>query len=207
MRTSTMLAIGVCAATLMLACGCVSQESPYRDPCAVRGGGTEFTAYDFQQCAVSMVDSLLASSTLEEKIRRQFHGGRTPIIAIMTVQNRTCKMFDMRDMTQAIETKLANSDKFEFVDRSAELTLLIDEKVHYTDSPLTGDAGVADFGNQARADYILTSELNEIRDSYGRTHESFYRLTMKLLNKKTGIVDWVGEKEIRKVGTRPAVGW
>lgn len=194
------------AAALMLACGCVSQESPYRDPGEVRGGGTEFTAYDFQQCAVSMVDSMLASSALEKKIRRQFPGGRTPIIAIMPVQNRTYKIFEMRDMTQSIETKLVNSDKFEFVDRSAELTL-IDEKVHDADSPLTGDAGVTDFGNQARADYVLTSELNEIRDSYGRTHESFYRLTMKLQNKKTGKVDWEGEKEIRKVGTRPAVGW
>lgn len=190
----------------LLACGCVSSESPYRDPGEVRGTSTDFTSYDFQQCAVAMVDSMLSSGSLDRKIARQFPANSVPLVAVLPVSNHTYKIFDLRSMTVAIETRLSNSEKFEFVDRGAEQTL-IDDKLHDADSPLTGDAGVTDFGNHQRTDYILTGELNEIREKDGRTRESYYKLTMKLLNKKTGKIDWSDEKELRKVSRRPAVGW
>ena len=109
-------------------------------------------------------------------------------------------------MEQAIETRLVNSGRFDLIDRKAE-KLLIDEKTHDADSVLTSDAGATDFGNQARADYLLTGELNNDLDSDGKTRDVYYQLTMKLLNKKTGKIDWSGEKEIRKVSTRPTIGW
>ena len=198
--------IGLSVLALAFAEGCAtSPESPYRDPGEVRGGGTDFTSYDFQQSAIAMVDSMLSNAELDRKIKAQF-AAATPVVAIMPVSNRTYRIFDLRGLAQAVESKLVNSGRFEFVDRDAE-SIIVSEKIHDADSALTGNAEVSDFGGAARADYLLTGELNEIRDSYGKTRESYYRLTMKLLNKKTGKIDWVGEKEIRKVSTRPAVGW
>jgi len=206
MRTTISIAIVTMA--LSLASGCVSSSSsntPYRDPTEVRGGGTQFTSYDFQQSAIAMVDSMLSNAALERRIREQFDN-KTPVVAIMPVANRTHRIFDMQSMEVAIESKLVNSGRFDLVDRKAE-NMLINEKTHDADNVLTSEAGASDFGKHARADYLLTGELNEIRDSYGKVQESYYKLTMKLLNKKTGKIDWSGEKEIRKVATRPAVGW
>jgi len=198
--------VGFSMVTLVLMGGCVSvPESPYRDPGEVRGGGTEFTAYDVQQSVVTMVDYMLSSESLDRKIKSQFLS-TTPVVAVMPIANKTYRIFDLQSMTQAIESKLVNSGRFDFVDRGAE-KMLIAEKVHDTDSVLTSDAGATDIGVHVRADYLLAGELNEIRDSYGKTRESYYKLTMKLLNKKTGKIDWSGEKEIRKVATRPTVGW
>ena len=204
MRTLLQLVIGITALALLNACVSTS-NSPYRDPTEVRGSGTQFTSYDFQQSAIAMVDSMLSNANLERKIREQFKN-TTPVVAIMPVANRTHRIFDLQSMELAIESKLVNSGRFDLVDRKAE-NKLIEEKTHDAESALTSDAGATDFGSQVRADYLLTGELNEIRESYGKTQESYYKLTMKLLNMKTGKIDWSGEKEIRKVATRPAVGW
>lgn len=196
-----------CMACMAFMFGCASSsESPYRDPSEVRGSGTEFTSYDFQQSAIAMVDSMLSNAELEKCIKSQFADGRLPVIAVMPIENRTYKIFELRSMSKSIESKLVASGKFRFVDRDAE-KLLLAEMIHDTESALTGDAGATDFGNHFRADYLLSGELNEIRDTYGETRESYYKLTMKLINKKTGSIDWSGEKEIRKVSTRPVVGW
>ena len=198
--------VAAVSSAIVLVCGCVSTiDSPYRDPGEPRGVGTEFTAYDFQQSAIAMVDSMLSSSVLDEKIKRQFNGSR-PIVKVMPVANRTYRIFDLSGLSQGVETRLLNSGRFDFVDRNAE-KMLIDEKTHDDDSVLTGGNEATDFGNHARADYLLSGELIEVRDAYGKTRESYYKLTMKLLNKKTGMIDWSGEKEIRKVATRPTVGW
>ena len=207
MKTTILFALWAMA--LSLASGCVSNSnsnSPYRDPTEYRGGDTtKFTSYDFQQSAIAMVDSMLSNSGLELKIKKQFEN-TIPIVAIMPVANRTHHIIDLHIMEMAIESKLVNSGRFDLVDRKAE-NMLINEKTHDADSVLTSDAGVTNFGNLARADYLLKGELNEFRYSNGKVQDTYYQLTMKLLNKKTGKIDWSGEKEIRKVVTRPAVGW
>ncbi|MBR6374359.1 MAG: penicillin-binding protein activator LpoB [Victivallales bacterium] len=206
MRISSNLAYVVAVVSLVLVSGCAStSNSPYRDPTEVRGSGTRFTSYDFQQCAITMVDSMLSNAELERKIREQF-GSRTPVVALASVANKTDRIFELRSMEQAIETRLVNSGRFDLIDRKAE-KLLIDEKTHDAESVLTSDAGATDFGDQARADYLLTGKLINDTDSDGRTRDVYYQLTMKLINKKTGKIDWSGEKEIRKVSTRPTVGW
>ena len=148
----------VCAyavTTLVLMSGCVStSNSPYRDPTEVRGSGTQFTSYDFQQCAIAMVDSMLSNGRLEQRIQAQFTS-KVPVVAIIPVANRTNRIFDLRSMEQAIETRLVNSGRFDLIDRKAE-KMLIDEKTHDAEGALTSDAGVTDFGNHARADYLLS---------------------------------------------------
>lgn len=52
---------------MALVCGCVTSDSnPYRDPTEVRGG-REFSSYDLQQCAASMVDAMLSNAALDRK--------------------------------------------------------------------------------------------------------------------------------------------
>ena len=68
MRISSILVYVATVASLALVCGCAStSNSPYRDPTEVRGSGTRFTSYDFQQCAITLVDSMLSNAGLERR--------------------------------------------------------------------------------------------------------------------------------------------
>ena len=192
------------AAACLFAAGCATDGSPYRDPGEVRGHTTDFSSYDFQMCASAMVQSMLANPNLDQRLAEQFRGTR-PVIAIAPIRNATYRIFDLRPMSDTIQSELVNSGKFDFVDRDTE-RMMIDEIAHDMDSPLVADGEAVGFKTQAAANYLLTGTLAEIRDDDGRTHESYYKLTMKLHNKRTGKIDWSGEKEIRKVGRRALIG-
>lgn len=189
---------------LSLLCGCVTaNNNPYRDPTEVRGG-REFSSYDLQQCSASMVDSMLSNAALDRKLKEQF-SNRRPIVVIMPVNNKTYRIFDLKSMTDTIESRLVNSGKFDFIDRSNE-DAMISEIEHDMDSALVADGQAVGYKQHEAADYMLTGSLVEIREDSGRTHESYYKLTMKLQNKHTGKIDWSGEKELRKVSTKPLIG-
>ena len=200
------MTFGLAVASAVFVAGCVSSNSsPYRDPTEVRGTTTEFSSYDFQQCAAAMVDSMLANANLDGRLKEQFASKR-PVVSIMPVENKTFRIFDLRPMTDTIQSRLVNSGKFDFTDRSAE-KMMTDEMTHDMDSVMIADDQAAAAKTHAAADYLLTGVLAEIRDAGGRTHESYYKLTMKLFNRRTGKIDWSAEKELRKVGTRPVLGW
>ena len=193
----------------MLFEGCASApESPYRDPGEMRGRTTDFTTYDIQLCTTALIDSLLGNAGLDMRIKRQF-GDKIPLVAIR-LENLTYQLSATdklkKSMFNTIESRLLDSGRFEFVDRSAE-KLIVDDTVHEMDGVIVKDGGAADLKDVSGVDYILVGELEEFREGDGRIHDTYYKMTVKLYNKHTKRVDWSGEKEIRKVSTRPIVGW
>lgn len=199
------MTFGLAAASAVLVAGCVSSNSsPYRDPTEARGTTTGFSSYDFQQCAAAMVDSLLANENLDGRLRTHF-AGRRPVVSIMPVENKTFRILDLRPLTDTIRSRLTNSSKFDFTDRSVQ-KLMTDELIHDKDSVLVADEQGSKTKSHAAADYLLTGVLTEDRDNDGRNHESNYKLTMQLYNRHTGLPDWSAEKELRKVGARPILG-
>ena len=188
--------------------GCTTSESPYRDPGEMRGRTTDFTTYDVQQCATTLIDSLLGNAALDRRIRNQF-GDRTPLVAIR-LENLTYQLSATdklkKSMFNTIESRLLNSGRFDFIDRSAE-NLLMDDAIHEMDGGIVEDGAAAGLNDAAGADYILVGELEEFREGDGRMHDTYYKMTVKLYNKRTKRIDWSGEKEIRKVSERPVVGW
>ena len=199
------MTFGLAVASAVFVAGCVSSNSsPYRDPTEVRGTPPDFSPYDIQQCATAMVDSMLANANLDGRLKEQF-SGRRPVVSIMPVENKTFRIFDLRPLTDKIRSKLINSGKFDFTDRSMQ-KLMTDELIRDKDSVLVADEQGSKTKSHAAADYLLTGVLTEIRDIDGRNHESYYNLTMELYNRHTGLPDWSAEKELRKVGTRPILG-
>ena len=203
-KTAALMVSGV---ALALAGGCVSSgTSPYRDPTEARGRTTNFTSYDLQQCAAAAIDSMLANRVLDQRIREQFPG-RRPVVSVMPIRNETYQLgLRLDSMAETIRSRLVNSGKFDFVDRRAD-SVMTSELVRDMESPLVADGEANGFKTQVAANYLLTGSLVEIRDSDGQTHDTYYKLTLNLLNKRTGRIDWSGEKELRKVSTRPVVGW
>jgi len=189
--------------------GCSSKyESPYRDPGEMRGRTTDFTTYDVQQCVIALVDDLLSNEELGRRLAAQFPY-RKPLVAIrlenLTYQHSATDKLKI-SMFNTIESRLLNSGRFDFRDRSAE-KILVGDTLDEKDSVLVDDATSAEWKDAKGVDYLLMGNLLEFREGDGRIHDTYYKMTMKLQNKRTKNIDWSAEKEIRKVSTRAIVGW
>src|SRR5262249_16392667 len=53
-------------------------------------------------------------------------------------------------------------------------------------------------GQQAAPDYIMTGELASIVQRVGSDEFIYYKMTCKLTNIRTGILEWTDEKELKK---------
>ena len=199
-------AIALAAAAIALASGCATTVS-YQDAGEASTLTRSFSRADLQQNVIAMVDSMLASPGLQRKIGMYFPN-TIPTISIPkgALKNQTYQMgLNLESLTDSIRTKLINSGMFEFVDTTAD-TMVMDEMMRDHDSALVDPNQTVAFGQQGTADYILYGTLSEMQESASRTSESYYKLTMQLLNKRTGKLDWADEKEIRKQSRRAGFG-
>lgn len=192
------------ASALLLGAGCSSPSVQYKDATEAHSYSRNFTAYDYQQAAAAMVDSMLSNPNFLANLAEQFEGKR-PVISVKPISNQTYQMgLNLDSLNDSIRTRVINSGRFRMVgNRAAVEKELFDDE----ESVLTNKNQVKGFGNASVADYVLSGTLVEMRDGDSRTKESYYKLTMQLDNKVTGETDWIAEKEIRKETRRRSVGF
>jgi uncharacterized protein (TIGR02722 family) len=53
-------------------------------------------------------------------------------------------------------------------------------------------------GQQIAPDYIMTGDLASIKQRVGSDEFIYYKMTAKLTNLRTGILEWTDEKELKK---------
>jgi len=193
----------MCAGSVVVAmlAGCATVPNvQYGDAGSAKPISTEFGSSDLQQIAESMVDSLVTFPPIVE-ITAQ----KRPIISVDRVKNKTMQHIDTESITDTLRTKLIKSGKFRFIDRTTDAAA-IDEIKTQQDSGLVDRKKAVNFGSQAGADFILTSNFSEIRQKAGSVTDVYYKFTMNLKNLRTGVLEWSDEKEIRKVFNKPLFG-
>ena len=207
MTIHSLINAALAVATITLISGCQSQLG-YANPQEARIISTNVGAYDLQQHAVTMVDSLLSNPVLNRKLREQFPDGKRPVISVQPLINDTRQLnLKLDAITNSISTRLINSDKFEFMDLPANNEVYV-QIISDFSGGIGNDARKAQLiGMQDRPDYILVGQLQEISESNDRVKDSFYKLTMRLVNLQTFKFDWAEENDIRKVQTRARFGY
>jgi uncharacterized protein (TIGR02722 family) len=130
---------------------------------------------------------------------------RRPVVSVTRVKNKTTQHIDTESITDSIRAKLIKSGKFQFIDRTTDQEAN-EEFAAQQESGLVDPKRAVPGGMQAGAEYLLTSNLSEIRQQGGRVTDVYYKFTMNLKNLKTGILEWSDEKEIRKIKTRGLIG-
>ncbi len=207
MKIKSLSCLAFVLLSVILISGCQSQLG-YANPQEARVISTNVGAYDLQQNAVAMIDSLLSNPVLNRKIGEQFPSGKRPIIAVQPLINDTRQLnLKLDAITNSISTRLINSDKFEFMDLPANNEVFV-QIISDITSGIGNEARKAQLvGMQERPDYILTGQLQEISESNDRVKDSFYKLTMRLVNLQTFKFDWAEENDIRKVQTRARFGY
>ena len=186
----------VIAGALALSAGCMGTKVQYGDATSAEPLSTDFGSSDLQQIAATMVDSLLAAPAVVKVTASQ-----QPVLLVDRVKNKSMQHIDTESVTDSIRTKLIQSGKFRFLDRTTDQAAL-DEFNAQKESGLVDPAKAVPMGTQAGAEFILTANLAEIAQTAGNKSDVWYKFTMNLKNLRTGILDWSQEKEIRKVGEK-----
>lgn len=192
----------VSAAVLVLALGCSGPRAytrgTYEDPNTIEMLSDQFNENDLQLIAKKMVDSLSASPAFGQIQGR-------PVVVIGKMKNSTSEHIDMRSLADKILVQLGRTGRFAFQDKAAREEIA--EEYEYQGSGYVAPDAQKGPGGQAGADYLFTGEVSSITQEVGNDKLVYYKMTSKLHNLKTGIIEWSDEKELRKKFEKKSVGW
>lgn len=180
--------------------GCASKVQ-YGDATAVETVNTDFGSTDLQMIAEKMTDDLLAAPAMAE-IAPQ---GKRPILFVDTIKNKTLEHIDTESVTDTISTKLLNSGRFRFVDRT-KVDAIAKEIDFQQNSGMVDEKKAVLVGRQVGAQFMLYGNFSSIVKTSGGTKDVYYKFTMKLTNLETGLVEFQSEKEIRKTRKKGFLG-
>jgi uncharacterized protein (TIGR02722 family) len=200
MKTLTSLALLAAAAMLVGACGGprAYTRGTYEDPNTIEMLSDKFNENDLQLIAKKMVESLSGAPQFADLEGR-------PTVVVSRLRNSTSEHIDMRSLADKIQTQLARTGKFALVDNAAREAIA--EEYEYQQSGYVDPKSAKGPGQQASADYLMTGEISSIVQEVGRDKLVYYKMTVKLNNVRTGILEWTDEKEIRKKFEKKAVSW
>lgn len=180
--------------------GCSNKVS-YGDAQSVETVNVDFGSTDLQKIAGEMVDSMMMSGSVAAITR----DGR-PIVFVERIKNKTSEHIDTESITDTISTKMLNSGKFRFVDM--DRVEAVREQLNFQNNDeLVNQSTAIQFGKMVGAQYMLYGNLSSIVKNAGSDKDVYYKMTMRLMDLKTGLIEWADETEIRKQQSKSLLGF
>ncbi|ELF5324976.1 penicillin-binding protein activator LpoB [Vibrio cholerae] len=179
--------------------GCSNKVS-YGDAQAVETVNVDFGSTDLQKIAAEMVDSMMMSGSVSAITRE----GR-PIVFVERIKNKTSEHIDTESITDTISTKMLNSGKFRFVDMD-RVEAVRDQLNFQNNDELVNQSTAIQFGKMVGAQYMLYGNLSSIVKNAGSDKDVYYKMTMRLMDLQTGLIEWADETEIRKQQSKSLLG-
>ncbi|KXI23806.1 penicillin-binding protein activator LpoB [Photobacterium sanguinicancri] len=184
----------------MLLGGC-AQKVSYGDAQEAETTTIEFGSTDLQKIAVEMTDSMLASGSVAYITAN----GKRPIVVVDSIKNKTSEHIDTESVTDSISTRLLNSGKFRFVDMT-RVEAVRKQLNFQNNDELVNQSTAIQFGQMVGAQYMLYGNLASIVKQNGSDKDVYYKMTMRLMDLKTGLIEWADETEIRKQEAKSLFG-
>ncbi|MDG3088414.1 penicillin-binding protein activator LpoB [Vibrio hannami] len=179
--------------------GCSNKVS-YGDAQAVETTTIDFGSSDLQKIAAEMVDSMLMSGSVAYITRDS-----RPIVFVETIKNKTAEHIDTESITDSVSTKMLNSGKFRFVDMDRVESVRKQLNFQNNDE-LVDQSSAIQFGKMVGAEYMLYGNLASIVKQAGNDKDVYYKMTMRLMDLETGLIEWADETEIRKQESKSLLG-
>ncbi|MCE7576289.1 penicillin-binding protein activator LpoB [Aliivibrio fischeri] len=180
--------------------GCSNKVS-YGDAQAVETTTVDFGSTDLQKIAGEMTESMLSSGAVA-----QITQGNRPIVFVESIKNKTSEHIDTESVTDSISTRLLNSGKFRFVDMDRVEAVRSQLNFQNNDELVNQNTAIQ-FGKMVGAQYMLYGNLSSIVKNAGSDKDVYYKMTMRLMDLETGLIEWADETEIRKQQEKSLLGW
>lgn len=201
---NTRLIVSASLAALLSACYVGGPRAytrgTYEDPNVIEMLSDEFNENDLQLIAKKMAESLSNSPRFAQPDPQ-----RLPIVLVGKLKNSTSEHIDMRSLGDKIQTALAQTGKFALVDQQARWDIA--EEYEYQGSGYVDPNQAKGPGQQVSVDFLMTGDLASIIQQVGNDKLVYYKMTAKLNNVRTGLIEWTDEKQIRKKFELRNVGW
>ena len=172
----------------------------YGDATEVETVNENFGSTDLQAVAAKMVDSMVTFPPVVAITQSS-----RPIIFVDKVKNKTSEHIDTESITDTISNKLLRSGKFRFIDMT-KVDVVRKQLDYQNNAGMVDPSTAIKFGRQIGAQYMLYGNLSSIVKQAGSTKDVYYKMTMRLMDLETGLIEWSDEKEIRKSKTKSFLG-
>ncbi|MGC9403446.1 penicillin-binding protein activator LpoB [Vibrio genomosp. F10] len=179
--------------------GCSNKVS-YGDSQAVETTTVDFGSTDLQTIAGEMIDSMMMSGSVAVITQDS-----RPIVFVERIKNKTTEHIDTESITDSISTKMLNSGKFRFVDMD-RVESVRDQLNFQNNDELVNQSTAIQFGKMVGAQYMLYGNLSSIVKNAGSDKDVYYKMTMRLMDLETGLIEWADETEIRKQESKSFLG-
>ncbi|MDD5674966.1 MAG: penicillin-binding protein activator LpoB [Chitinivibrionales bacterium] len=131
------------------------------------------------------------------------YANKTPVpkIIVGTVRNKSHEHISVETFVNDMQRVLINSGKVDFVASKTERSEIREEKA----DQMAGNAAegtVKEAGQESGADLMLTGEINTIADQEGNKSVMYYQIDLQLIDIKTHVKLWIGDKKIKKYITK-----
>ncbi len=196
MKKSMLILVGL---ALVLS-GC-SNRVTYGDAQEIETTTIDFGSSDLQTIAAEMVDSMLMSGA----VGAITHDKR-PVVFVERIKNKTSEHIDTESITDSVSTKMLNSGKFRFVDMDRVESVRKQLNFQNNDE-LVNSSSAIQFGRMVGAEYMLYGNLASIVKQSGSDKNVYYKMTMRLMDLQSGIIEWADETEIRKQESKSLLGF
>lgn len=195
MRTSfsvkSLFTVGTLCVATLLGSGCTNTVQ-YGEASKPEVVTTEFGLSDLQNMVSKMTDNMINNPTV-----MSYTYAKRPSLALDSLINRTGRPLNTRVVTGVISQKLQSQDTFRLIEgMSVENT----KKRLRLQSPeaMEEPANAHKISSALAADLFLYGDISEVVRTHPTTKEVFYRVSMQLLDNKSGGVVWREEKEFLK---------
>ena len=197
------LSISVITASLFTGCstkggsGVVAGDGSvaYGDAKAVETLTADFGSSDLQATAEKMTQSLLETRYISK-------AQQPPKVRLRDVKNQTYEHIDTKAITDKIRIKLLKSGSVRFLADKSNLDQVNDERdLTETATKKTSVKPMTD------SDYIITGTVRSIKKATKDVQDVYYNISLELVDPQSGEILWADEKEIRKVTSKPSIGW
>ncbi|MDV7103041.1 penicillin-binding protein activator LpoB [Vibrio sp. TH_r3] len=180
--------------------GCSNKVS-YGDAQEAETTTIDFGSTDLQKIAGEMVDSMLMSGSVAAITQND-----RPIVFVERINNKTSEHIDTESITDSVSTKMLNSGKFRFVDMERVESVRTQLNFQNNDE-LVDQSSAIQFGKMVGAQYMLYGNLASIVKQSGNDKDVYYKMTMRLMDLETGLIEWADETEIRKNESKSLLGF
>ena len=153
---------------------------------------------DMQKAVADLVNSMTRHREIAE-------ARRPPILMVTKLQNKTSEVIDTQNIMDMIRVELSQNGRVKFVDKAARQDVA--DEYEYQSSGMVSNDSKKGKGGQIGADYIVNGRLDSIVQQAGGDKTVYYKLTLNMTNLKTNLIEWTGQKQIRKKYKKQRVGW
>lgn len=191
-----------CAGTLLTLNSC-STKVAYENPDSVDTTSIDFSSTDLQTITKKMADEMLNSRGVKKITAMD-----TPTLFFSNIRNETNEHINTTMLSNTVQTQIVNSGLFQVTDMT-QIKNIREQLGYQANSGMVDQSTATKIGHNIGARYMVYGSIQDINNtSVDKDRKSkFFLATLKMLDLKTNLIVWQGEKQILKSQTRSMFGW